>query len=220
VSDSRPGVMEFPFRPRARLLQLLGDEIIGSHRLAVFELVKNAYDADATGAIVQINLTDGREPSIIVVDDGEGMAPSTIRDVWLVPGADHRALQRRELRRTPRFNRLPLGEKGLGRFAVHKLGNRIRMVTRAKGSPECVIDIDWAELTAKPYLDETPVRVEMRDPVVFKDDRTGTRIAVTSLRDSGWTRSRRELRRLHANSPSGSRRADMTGPMNSGKCRA
>ena len=36
-----------PFRPRARVLQLLGDELIGSARLAVFELVKNAYDADA-----------------------------------------------------------------------------------------------------------------------------------------------------------------------------
>ena len=44
-----------PFRPRARLLQLLGDELIGSSRLAVFELVKNAYDADANTVTVRLD---------------------------------------------------------------------------------------------------------------------------------------------------------------------
>ena len=44
VGDS---ALRLQFRPRARILQLLGDELIGSPRLAVFELVKNAYDADA-----------------------------------------------------------------------------------------------------------------------------------------------------------------------------
>ena len=51
-----------PFRPRARLLQLLGDELIGSPRLAVFELVKNAYDADANEVTVRLDLTFRDEP--------------------------------------------------------------------------------------------------------------------------------------------------------------
>src|SRR5580692_13145067 len=74
------------FRPRARLLQLLGDELIGNPRLAVFELVKNAYDADANHVIVTLDLRSLQNPSIKVVDDGEGMTIDTIRDVWLVPG--------------------------------------------------------------------------------------------------------------------------------------
>ncbi|SAY38637.1 hypothetical protein [Candidatus Synechococcus spongiarum] len=45
-----------PFRPRARLLQFLGDELISSARLVVFELVKNTYDADANKVAVTINL--------------------------------------------------------------------------------------------------------------------------------------------------------------------
>ncbi len=79
-----------PFRPRARMLQLLGDELIGSARLAVFELVKNAYDADANKATVELELASNREPAIIISDDGEGMTLDNLRSVWLVPWDDHR----------------------------------------------------------------------------------------------------------------------------------
>jgi signal transduction histidine kinase len=183
-----------PFRPRARVLQLLGDELIGSPRLAVFELVKNAYDADANEVVVRLDLRRRRKPSIIVQDDGEGMTLETIQRVWLVPGDDHREKQRQALTRSTRHGRLPLGEKGLGRFAVHKLGNLIRLVTRAEGQDECVVEIDWSELIAKPYLDEAPVRIRVRTPEVFTDGRTGTRIEIGELRQSEWTRG--EVRRL------------------------
>jgi len=183
-----------PFRPRARVLQLLGDELIGSPRLAVFELVKNAYDADATDVVVRLDLRRGRKPMISVADDGEGMTLETLRDVWLVPGDDHRQKQRQALRRSTKHNRLPLGEKGLGRFAVHKLGNLITLVTRAKGARECVVEIDWNELIAKPYLDEAPVRIRVRDPEVFVGRKTGTRIEIRELRQADWTRG--EVRRL------------------------
>lgn len=102
------------------MLQLLGDELIGSARLAVFELVKNAYDADANEVVVTLDLDSDPEPTITVADDGEGMTLDLIRSVWLVPGDDHRRQQRLSDRRTPRHGRLPLGEKGLGRFADHE----------------------------------------------------------------------------------------------------
>ena len=124
------------------MLQLLGDELIGSARLAVFELVKNAYDADANEVIVRLDLDRGRGPMITVTDDGEGMTLDLIRSVWLVPGDNYRQKQREMRRRTQRHRRLPLGEKGLGRFAVHKLGNRISLVTKAPNSDACVVQID------------------------------------------------------------------------------
>ena len=183
-----------PFRPRARVLQLLGDELIGSPRLAVFELVKNAYDADAASVVVSLDLGSETEPAIKVVDDGEGMTLDLLRSVWLVPGDDHRRRQRDAKRRSHRFHRLPLGEKGLGRFAVHKLGNRIRLTTRARESEECVVDVDWNELIAKPFLDEAPVRIRVRSAQVFTDGRTGTQIEIRELRPPAWTR--REVRGL------------------------
>lgn len=185
-----------PFRPRARVLQLLGDELIGSARLAVFELVKNAYDADANEVVVRLGLASARKPSITVTDDGEGMTLDVLRSVWLVPGDDHRQRQRLSDRRTPRHRRLPLGEKGLGRFAVHKLGNLITLVTRARDSDECVVKIDWNELIAQPYLDEAPVTIKVRRPQVFTGAKTGTRIRIRQLRTTDWSRG--EVRRLHS----------------------
>ena len=184
-----------PFRPRARVLQLLGDELIGSARLAVFELVKNAYDADANEAVVRLDLDSDQEPAITVTDDGEGMTLDVLRSVWLVPGDDHRQKQRLADRRTSVHQRLPLGEKGLGRFAVHKLGNLITLVTRARDSDECVVRIDWNELIAKPYLDEAPVTIRVRQPQVFDGEKTGTRIRIRQLRATDWPRG--EVRRLH-----------------------
>lgn len=175
------------------MLQLLGDELIGSARLAVFELVKNAYDADANKAIVRLNLVS-EEPTITVADDGEGMTLDVLRSVWLVPGNDHRRKQRLSEKRTAKHKRLPLGEKGLGRFAVHKLGNRITLVTRARNSDECIVDIDWNELIAQPYLDQAPVTIKIRAPERFTGNKTGTWISVRELRVD-WSRG--EVRRLH-----------------------
>ena len=185
-----------PFRPRARLLQLLGDELIGNDRLAVFELVKNAYDADATNVRVLLDMAEGRPPRITVSDDGEGMSYNLIRSVWLAPGQDNRQKQRLAGQRTPLHGRLPLGEKGVGRFAVHKLGDRIRLTTRRRGFDECVVDIDWAELIEKPYLDEAPVTVQTRRAEVFTGDRTGTTIEIRELRTQQWRAS--AIQRLHS----------------------
>ena len=194
TSRSSKEIMQ-AFRPRARMLQLLGDELIASDRLAVFELVKNAYDADSTAVRIRLDHDRSGNPRIVVRDDGEGMTLDTIRSVWLVPGNEHRKKQRESGIRTPKHGRLPLGEKGLGRFAVHKLGNHIRLVTRARDSEECVVVIDWNELINQPFLDEAPVRIIVRRPRVFTGNSTGTRIRVGQLRSGDWQRG--EVRRLH-----------------------
>jgi hypothetical protein len=185
--------LRLPFRPRARLLQLLGDQLIGTPRLAVFELVKNAYDADSEKVTVTLQGLSSEQPFIVVEDDGDGMTLETIRDIWLVPAHDHRAEQRKALRRT-RLLRLPLGEKGLGRFAVHKLGDRIELITRAKGSAECVVTINWDALIEQPFLSDAEVIVRTRAPKHFQGDKTGTRLTISRLRETSWSRG--EVRRL------------------------
>ena len=183
------------FRPRARILRLLGDELIANDRLAIFELVKNAYDADANEVVVRLDLNTDKDSMITVSDDGEGMNLDVLKSVWLVPGNEHRRKQRLDKKRTSIHNRLPLGEKGLGRFAVHKLGNRISMVTRSRNCREYLVEIDWNSLIKKPFLDNAPVRIIARRPEVFTKNRTGTRIEIRELRETDWTR--RKVRRLH-----------------------
>lgn len=187
-------VVTAPFRPRARLLQLLGDELIGSARLAVFELVKNAYDADATNVEVRMVVNPHSPKTITITDDGHGMTLDTIRAVWLVPGDDHRREQRWKRKRTPKHGRLPTGEKGLGRFAAHKLGDKIELTTRASHEHECVVAIDWRRLADHRFLDEVPVTIHTRPPEVFPGTSTGTRITISNLR-TAWKDG--DIRRLY-----------------------
>jgi len=182
------------FRPRARLLKMLGDQLIGSHRLAVFELVKNAYDADAKKVIIQFEGIETNNPFITIYDDGEGMTVDTIRNIWLVPADNHREGQREKKKRT-KLGRLPLGEKGLGRFAVHKLGDEIELVTRAKNQMECLVRIKWSDLIKKEFLSEALVTIENRKPAIFKNNQTGTLIKITDLNQKKWTRG--DLRKLY-----------------------
>ncbi|MGP5257769.1 ATP-binding protein [Glutamicibacter ardleyensis] len=182
------------FRPRARLLQLLGDQLIGSPRLALFELVKNAYDADAANVSISMKRLDNQSSAeIIVQDDGEGMSIETLRDIWLVPGHDHKALMRAKNSRTPK-GRLPLGEKGVGRFAVHKLGNEVEVVTRKRGARECVMSIDWSDIANAEFLDAVRINIDSRTPAVFEGSDHGTRVRVSNLRGNEWTRG--DVRRL------------------------
>ena len=178
------------FRPRARLLRLLGDELIRDPNIAIFELVKNAYDADSSSAKVSMfNVADRKKGRIVVEDDGTGMDWATVTGVWLEPGTDYRVKQRSNKNgRSPKFGRLPLGEKGVGRFAAGKLGDVVRLITRARNQPEIVIRIDWKQLLRHEYMSDAHIRVITREPKVFKRGRSGTRIEIRSLRDD-WTRA-------------------------------
>ena len=185
-----PGHSEsLAFKPRARLLRLLGDELIRNPNIAVFELVKNAYDADASYVnVLMSNIHDRQTGLIMILDDGTGMDWDTVTGVWFEPGTDFRKQQRSgERRRSEKFGRLPLGEKGVGRFAAGKLGDKVKLITRAKNQPEIVVEIDWNDLLSNEYLSEAMVPIETREPTTFTGDTTGTALSITSLRDD-WTR--------------------------------
>ncbi len=181
-------VESLPFKPKARLLLLLGDQLIREPGIAVFELVKNAYDADSPSAIVTLsNACDKDMGKIIVEDNGTGMDWEVVTKVWLEPGTDYRARQKEANEKTPKYHRLPIGEKGVGRFAAHKLGSRIKMVTRKKDCPEVVVNIDWEKFESREYLSKIPVEIREREPEVFTGRMTGTKIEIKKLRNT-WSR--------------------------------
>lgn len=187
-------ITKAPFRANAHLLKLLGDQLIGDDRLAVFELVKNSYDADATKVEVQLNLND-EKPNVVVWDhDGHGMSKETILNKWMEIGTESK--RNSNWVRSSRFNRLPLGEKGVGRLAVHKLGKVMQLNTRHEGQPEVKITIDWPELIDKAnYIEDTQVVVEeLTSPEYFPEESTGTRIVISDLNKTQWTRG--DIRRL------------------------
>jgi signal transduction histidine kinase len=173
------------FRPRARLLLLLGDQLIRDPGVAVFELVKNAFDADSPSATVTMSRVDDPTRGQVVVEDaGVGMDADTVSSVWLEPGTDYRLNQKDKGDPSPKFKRVPIGEKGVGRFAAHKLGSKIRLITRAAKSPEVLVEIDWEnDFKRKRYLEDVDVKVVERAPEHFKGNKTGTRLEITNLRE-------------------------------------
>src|ERR1035437_8214271 len=104
------------FRPVPRLLDHIGLAMYSNLNKAIAELVVNGYDADATQVAVDITTK-----AIVVKDNGSGMDENDIRNSYMMLGAD----QKRKVKRTPRFGRLPIGNKGIGKLAGLGLARRI-----------------------------------------------------------------------------------------------
>src|SRR3954466_14563303 len=102
-------------RPRARVMRTLGDELISSEVVALIELVKNAYDADATRVLIRFlePLVKGYG-GMEIMDDGHGMDSVTVHSAWMEPATQFKKYRPR----TPARGRRVLGEKGIGRFAT------------------------------------------------------------------------------------------------------
>ena len=182
------------FRVQSHILKLLGDELIGHDRLAVFELVKNSYDAGARQVDVTLALKEN-PPTIRVLDDGVGMSSSTIENSWLEIGTD---FKRGSARVRGPLGRMPLGEKGVGRLAIQKLGNKTRMVTRVENGQEYEFSIDWAALIGgSKYLepDKLQVSIDQKQPSTDIPTPSGTLIEISQLNNTEW--SRREIRDLY-----------------------
>ena len=198
------------FRPRARLLLQLGDELVRNESVAVLELVKNAYDADATRVSLAVNCPGSEGGGTITVeDDGAGMDVETVLGVWMEPGTGYK--RERGRRATEKFGRTVLGEKGVGRFAAHKLGDSIELVTRRSGRREVRVVIDWNAFGDAEYLEDVPITVEEREPVEFAGGRTGTRITVRDLRGAWDRRMLRAIYRSYSSLRSPGGRGDAFG---------
>jgi len=206
------------FKPKAHILRLLGEELIKSPIMAIYELVKNSYDADSSFVNVNFsNIQDKKNAIITIEDNGTGLTSNVIENVWLEPGTDHRKPidenGNRIINRSPIFNRVPMGEKGVGRFAVHKLGNTIKLVTRPANVITCVdekaewrkyvlayeitLTIDWKAFSQSKYLEDIPITWQTEtDKTKFHfQNNSGTLIEVTSLKEPWTRRMARSLKR-------------------------
>lgn len=175
------------FRPRARLIKIIGQELISNDVIALVELIKNSYDADAKEIDIRLNNIFLNNGEITVKDDGQGMTYEKIINVWLEPATpDKKANSEQTFSKC--FKRRFLGEKGIGRFAVHRLGEKIELITRASKNCEGLlhdyetkVTIDWSEFTEEKYLSEIPVTVtKINTPEIFRNS-SGTLIRITGI---------------------------------------
>ena len=129
------------FRFSGKMARLLGRESVSSDVAALFELVKNAYDADATKVRVCFENMKSKAgiEAITVEDNGHGMTVDGIVNKWMVIGTDDK--ERNEITRK---GRRMVGNKGVGRFSTEKLAHDVTLVSRPEGKPErSTLKVNW-----------------------------------------------------------------------------
>ncbi|WP_447722268.1 ATP-binding protein [Aquipseudomonas campi] len=185
MDKGRPKKNFKEFTVDAALLRELGERLVGKPHVALSELVKNSYDADAT----EVEILFG-EDSITVSDNGTGMSQSDFVNHWLRVGTIHKQTNTT----TPR-GRTVTGSKGIGRLSVQFLGEQLELVSKKKGESQFEAVVDWPEnidagdlISAGAYVFPT----NSREPVHGKFA-TGTSVTIRGLKQQ-WGKS--ELRDL------------------------
>lgn len=165
------------FRTGAAMPSRLGSQQLKDEITAVLELVKNAYDADAT--IVRVEFRDGPDgQAFLIRDDGGGMSLEDLHNKWAWLATENKV---RESRSTV-FHRRVLGQKGVGRFAAEKLGKELVLRTRTEGQAGVwQVKFDWDAFSPERELSDYEFPVKEKKPEDF-EPRHGTTLEIKRLR--------------------------------------
>lgn len=166
------------FRPRARLIRTLGRDLITNQFIALQELVKNAYDADAEKVrIVFEEPLRAGEGALTIEDDGDGMTLKRVRTAWMEPATSVKRDQP-----SSRKGRRVTGEKGIGRFAAARVAAVLELSSIARETTRQVwVRFEWGRFEdSKAYLDQVKCRWEERPQAT---GRCGTTLKLLKLND-------------------------------------
>ncbi|UPK44728.1 sensor histidine kinase [Paenibacillus pabuli] len=163
----------------ARIISHLGERLISSDKVALLELIKNAYDAKSK----LLNITiDQFERTMVIYDEGHGMDDETLRDHWLVIGTSNRLSDKEKIDKSNVD--IPLGEKGLGRFSTMRLGNYLIIETTTNNSDYIwKLEIDWRDYSydSNKFLDE--IETELEKLPKPENTESFTRITIKGLKE-------------------------------------
>lgn len=135
------------FSVDSALLSELGEKLVETAHIALVELVKNAYDADATRVTVKIIPHGTAGPEIQVIDNGSGMTFNEVQNYWMRIATTHKVVQQA----SPKYGRPRTGSKGIGRFSCRRLGTLLRLTSTARRGDaleQTQIVFNWLEFKA------------------------------------------------------------------------
>jgi len=166
------------FQSEARLLEELGERLVASADVAIVELIKNAYDADATECKVELKRT---EEVLIVSDDGHGMTEKDFLNKWMHIATDSKKRERI----SKIFNRKLTGAKGIGRFATRFLSSELLIESVAydeqrKQNTKIIARFNWNEFTKNRDIGTIPIIYKLYD--MPRNASLGTVLRLNNLR--------------------------------------
>ena len=182
---TKPQTIELSFDVDAALLVELGGRLVARRSVALAELIKNAYDADATTVTVSFKDIRSADGEIFVTDDGSGMTLAEMRNGWMRVATTDAAANAK----SKRFGRPRTGAKGIGRFACGRLATRLSLRSTANvngGSERVSADFNWGAFRAGTNLSD--VKTAIAQELVEDGLATGTQLCLTGLVDN-WNES-------------------------------
>ena len=133
---------EIPFTVSARTARLIGQENFANAGGAIIELIKNSYDADS---LIGIVIIDPLDDQILIIDGGTGMTEEKIRSHWMIIGTDDKLDDP-----LSSDSRVKTGAKGIGRFAIDRLGSKCDMYTKTLENKKVILwSVDWEKFNKK-----------------------------------------------------------------------
>lgn len=129
---------ELSFKTNARHIGQLGRELVTDFVTALVELIKNAYDADAECAKIVIKDTKSVNGQILIIDSGKGMSIDDFENKWMVIGTSNKLSEPYTEK-----GRKKAGKKGIGRFSVERLAERVTIYSFPKDETAFSVHIDW-----------------------------------------------------------------------------
>lgn len=167
------------FSVDAGVIDRLGNELVARQETAVSELIKNSFDADATDVkltFINSSIVGG---TLIIEDNGVGMSiEQLINGFMRISSTDKVRNPYSEL-----YHRKRAGQKGIGRFAVQRLGRKLTIITKTHNLEEVsCLTIDWDNYVGDKNL------TDITNPIkkIECDGVSGTKLIIDKLRDK-WT---------------------------------
>lgn len=167
------------------MARLLGRESVSSDVAALFELVKNAYDADATKVSIyfkNFSINANEKPSIVVIDNGDGMTYEEIDKNWMTIGT-----YAKEKNQRSKKGRRMVGNKGIGRFSTEKLATIMTVISKPRYNTEEIrLEIDWKKYEKEDVTFNDIENVAYVIPIRSEPKQYGTTVILRDLREE-WT---------------------------------
>lgn len=145
-----PSKKQIPFTVSARTAKLIGFENFSNGDGAVVELVKNTYDADARNCVIVFDmnyldekrtLIDRDRSKIYIADNGIGMSEATIATHWMMIGTNNKVTEFLSEK-----DRVRSGAKGIGRFALNRLGRETKLYTYSRSEQSGLEwEVNWSD---------------------------------------------------------------------------
>ena len=186
--------MKIPFSVSARTAMLIGSENFSNPEGAIVELVKNAYDADSRCCYILFEGGEAGIDTLYLLDWGTGMSDKTIETCWMRIGTDDKLYNART-----DSGRVKSGAKGIGRFALNRLGKRAEMLTFTEDGRGFDWKVNWSDFNqpgtsvSEITADIDTITIEEGKRLLFSiedtfgiklpDFKTGTLLKVTGLND-------------------------------------